>query len=100
MSAIDPRVRFAVPDFLRSLATVRLGESQPTAGLEHPKMMAVTVLHLIVGGDESQLDLGDLALSDLARATISLCDNPLDQAAIAEFQRAADAWNEVNQPRI
>lgn len=93
MSAINPTVRFAVPDFLRALAAVRLGESQPAAVLEHPKMMAATVLHLIMGGDESQLDLGDLA-----RATISLCDSPLDQAAIAEFQRATVAWNEVNQP--
>jgi hypothetical protein len=34
------------------------------------------------------------AISRLRRAAIRFCDSPLDQPAIAEFRRAADAWNE------
>ncbi|HXL59261.1 MAG TPA: hypothetical protein VN959_01055 [Mycobacterium sp.] len=43
MSAINPQVRFAVGDFLRTLETIKLGETQSEAVLEHPKMMASTV---------------------------------------------------------
>ena len=96
MSALDPRVQFAIPEFLRTLDMIQLGEPQSEAVLEHPKMMAATVLYLMAGGDETQLDIGDLSTASLARATIDLCDNPLSQEAIAAFEKARGNWLEVN----
>jgi hypothetical protein len=60
-------------------------------------MMASTVLLLLSGGDESQLDLGDIAIAALARATIALCEDPRNRDKIAEFQSASDAWAHVNR---
>ena len=96
MSAINPRVAFAVPMFLETLPLIELGQPQPAEVLEHPKMMATTVLTLLSGGDDALLDLGDLAIASLARATISLCAAPTELGAVAAYQHALDAWDDIN----
>ncbi|OZF26032.1 hypothetical protein [Rhodococcus sp. 14-2483-1-2] len=96
MSAINPRVAFAVPMFLDTLTLIELGQPQPAEVLEHPKMMATTVLTLLSGGDDALLGLGDLAIASLARATISLCDAPTESGTVATYQNALEAWDDIN----
>jgi hypothetical protein len=97
MTAINRQVQFALPEFLRTLDTIKLGEHQPEAVLVHPRMMAVTVLTFLVYGDDDSLDIGDMALGALARATIDLCEKPRDQERIDIFVKARDAFAEVNR---
>ncbi len=82
--------------FLEALALIELGQPQPAEVLEHPKMMATTMLTLLSHGDDAILDLGDLALASLARAAIALCDAPTESGAVATYQHALDAWGEIN----
>lgn len=82
--------------FLETLPLIELGQPQPAEVLEHPKMMATTVLTLLSGGDDALLDLGDLAIASLARATISLCAAPTELGAVAAYQHALDAWDDIN----
>ncbi|OZD06434.1 hypothetical protein CH275_09415 [Rhodococcus sp. 06-235-1A] len=96
MSVINPRVAFAVPMFLEALTLIELGQPQPAEVLEHPKMMATTVLSLLSGGDDALLGLGDLALGSLARAAIALCDAPTESGAVAAYRHALEAWDEIN----
>ena len=46
----------------------------------------------------AQKNVSDQLISDRPDADSPPAINPLDPAAIAEFQRAAEAWNEVSQP--
>lgn len=52
----------------------------------------------MIGGDGDALDIGDMALSALARATSELCQNPQDQAAINAFVAARRGYREVRDP--
>jgi hypothetical protein len=97
MNAISPQVQFAVPEFLRTLDTIKLGEHQPEAVLVHPRMMAVTVLAFLVYGENDSLDIGDMALGALARATIDLCEKTQDRGRINNFVKARNAFAEVNR---
>lgn len=99
MSAISQRVAFVVPMFLDALSAIDLGQPQPAEALEDPKMMATTVLVLLGGGDDAGMDVGDLAIASLARATISLCDAPTESGAMAAYQRALEVWAEVDLHR-
>lgn len=96
MSAINPDVAFAVPMFLETLPLIEPGHPQPAEVLEHPKMMATTVLILLCGGNDALLNVGDLAIASLARATIALCDAPTDSGAAADYQHAFEAWSDIN----
>jgi hypothetical protein len=96
MSAINPNVQFAVPDFLQLLEGIKLGEIEPPRIVEQRTMMANTVLLFLVHGDDSQVTLADIALSSLCRATITLCDNPTDTAAVQAFIEAREAYDEVS----
>jgi hypothetical protein len=44
--------------FLNTLTLIELGQPQPAEALEHPKMMATTVLTLLSCGDDTLLGLG------------------------------------------
>ena len=98
MSAIETRVQFAARKFLQLAAGIILDESEPAALVEHRKMTAKTLLAFIDNGNQDALDLGDMALAALARATIDLCGQPHDRATIEAFQAAATAYVEVAEP--
>ncbi len=82
MSAIKPAVRHCVPEFLKSIADIELGESEPDSVVEWRRMMAMSVVAFVVHGDQENLGLGDMAVSDLAGAIMVLCEKPQDQAVV------------------
>jgi hypothetical protein len=95
VSAINPAVRHCVPEFLKSIDAIRLGEREPEWIVERRRMMATSVVTFVVYGDQNDLDLGDMATSELAGATIGLCEKPQDQAAINAFVSARHRYREV-----
>jgi len=86
-----------VPMFLRSIANVKLGQPESAGITEERRMMATTVIALIAHGDQPNLDLGDIAVGELAAATLQLCDRPQDQAAVDGFRSAAERFNEIQR---
>lgn len=95
VSAINPAVRHCVPEFLKSIDGIRLGEREPEWIVERRRVTAISVLTFLVYGDQNDLDLGDMAISELARATMGLCDKPQDQSAINAFVSARRRYREV-----
>lgn len=87
-----------MPEFLKSIDGVKLGEREPDHVYEWRKMMAISVMAFVVHGDQEHLDLGDMAVSELAGATMAHCDNPLDQAAIDAFASAKERFWEIYKP--
>lgn len=95
MSAINPAVRYCVPEFLKSIDGIRLGQREPEWIVERRRMTAINVRTFLVYGDQNELDLGDMAISELAAATIALCEKPQDQAAITAFMAARRRYREI-----
>jgi hypothetical protein len=95
MSSINRSVRHSVPMFLESIEGIKLGEREPNHVVEHRRGMAMSVVSFVVTGDQDNLDLGDIAASELAMATIQLCDRPHDQAAIEAFVSARLRFHEI-----
>ena len=77
MSSIHPAVRHSVSELLKSLDGVRLGEQEPDWIVERRRINAISVASFIQYGDQDNLHTGDIALFELALATIKLCENPL-----------------------
>lgn len=96
MSSINPAVRHCVPEFLRAIENIKLGEREAAHIVEHRKMMSVSVATFVVHGNQNDLDLGDMLVSELAMATIALCDDPLNQAAIDAFVKARQNFIEMS----
>lgn len=95
MSAINPAVRYCVPEFLKSIDGIRLGQREPEWIVERRRMTAINVRTFLVYGDQNELDLGDMAISELAAATIALCEKPQDQAAITAFMAARRRYRDI-----
>lgn len=95
VSAINRAVRHCVPEFLKSIEDIKLGQHEPDSVIEWRKMMAISVIAFVVHGDQTDLDLGDMAISELATATLELCDKPQDQAAINAFVSARRRFQEI-----
>lgn len=95
MSAINPAVRHCVPEFLKSVENIKLGELEPHDVIERRKMMALSVVAFVVHGDQTNLDLGDMAVSEFASAASVLCDDPLNQSAIDAFVAARQRFEEL-----
>ena len=58
-------------------------------------MMAISVVAFVVHGDQNNLDLGDIVTSELANATLVLCETPLEPAAIDAFVSAQTRFHEI-----
>jgi hypothetical protein len=97
MSSINPAVRHCVSEFLKSIDDIKLGEREPDDVYEWRKMMAISVVAFVVHGDQEHLDLGDMAVSELAGATMAHCENPLNHAAIDAVVSAEERFWEIHR---
>jgi len=99
MSAIKPAVRHCVPEFSMSIADIELGEPETDSVVEWRRMMAMGVLASAVHGDYEDLDLDDMAVTELAGAIMVLREKPRDQAIVDPFVSARDIHRELSARR-
>lgn len=95
MSAIARDVRHCVPMFLETIADVKLGQTEGAHIVQNRRGMANTVLAFVAYGDQNNLDLGDIAIAELAAAALKLCDEPQNYSVIDGFVSATTRFNEI-----
>lgn len=96
VGTIEPTLRFAIGDFLKSLSALKVGEVEPEHDYEDRRGWANTILGLLGQGHPDDLEM--MALKSLALAALDICDRPQDADVIARFERAGAAFLEISPP--